>query len=115
MQRVSSEDLAAVGSQEAAVHCCGKMSGKRQSGGRQGVVYGTGSKQDRAECHPLHVSCEGLAAAFAGAGGSDRVAACAILEEADARLVKFICTFQTAGELLPWRKVLQAQSTMAWK
>ena len=88
MQRVSSEDLAAVGSQEAAAHCCGKMSGKRQSGGRQGVVYGTSSKQDRAECHPLHVSCEGLAAAFAGAGGSDHVAACAILEEAEARLVK---------------------------
>ena len=57
----------------------------------------TRSREDRAQRGPLHVSCEGLAAAFAGAGGSDHVAACAILAEADARLVKAYLDLADAG------------------
>ena len=110
---LSPEHVAAVGSQQAAVHCSGKMSGKRHCGGSLGVPCRTRSKEDRAQRGPLHVSCEGLAAAFAGSGGSDHVAACAILEEADPVSSKFIWTLQMPGELLPWRKLLQVQSAMA--
>ena len=55
------------------------------------------SREDGAHRGPRHVSCEGLAAAFAGAGGSDRVAACAILEEAGARLAKIYLDLADGG------------------
>ena len=46
----------------------------------------------------FHVPRQGLAAAFARAGGSDHVAAFAVLEEADARLVKVYSDLADAGE-----------------
>ena len=46
----------------------------------------------------FHVPRQGLAAAFARAGGSDHVAAFAVLEEADARLVKVYSDLAEAGE-----------------